>query len=467
MVVQHNLQAMNANRMLNITTGSQSKSAEKLSSGYRINRAADDAAGLSISEKMRKQIRGLDQASTNAEDGVSAVQTAEGALTEVHSMLQIMNELAVQASNGTNSKTDRDAIQSEIDQLTTEIDRVAETTKFNESYLLKGDADGATKDIYMKGHDAGLKGTLTDGATTATFKVAAGALDAGKKVTVGGKEYTIGSTKAEAEKLADAAKTDAATADKTITIDGETYTCKTADKKWYDKDGTNVADINDKIKAGSTVEYNGKSLTVMKDDNAPTGVDDSDSSVISAAKAVEFMTAELKTANNIGATKTAATINAGTYASDTGIEFTITKGTAEVAEKLNFNLHVGSDADMTNKINVNIETMNSSYLGIKGLNVADETGVAATYAVDAIADALQKVSDQRSSLGAVQNRLEHTIANLDNVVENTTSAESRIRDVDMAEEMVEYSKNNILAQAGQSMLAQANQATQGVLSLLG
>ena len=465
MVVQHNLQAMNANRMLNITTGTQSKSAEKLSSGYRINRAADDAAGLSISEKMRKQIRGLDQASTNAEDGVSAVQTAEGALTEVHSMLQRMNELAVQASNGTNSKTDRDAIQSEIDQLTTEIDRVAETTKFNESYLLKGDADGATKDVYMKGHDAGLKGTLTDGATTATFKVAAGALDAGKKVTIGGKEYSIGSTKAEAGALADKAKTDAATADKEITIDGETYKCKTADKKWYDKDDQEVT-IADKIKAGSTVKYDGKSLTVMNDVDGD-GVDDSDSSVISAAKAVGFMTTELTTANNIGATKTAATINAGTYASDTGIEFTINKGTAEVAEKLNFNLHVGSDADMTNKINVNIETMNSSYLGIKGLNVADETGVAATYAVDAIADALQKVSDQRSSLGAVQNRLEHTIANLDNVVENTTSAESRIRDVDMAEEMVEYSKNNILAQAGQSMLAQANQATQGVLSLLG
>ena len=468
MVVQHNLQAMNANRMLNITTGSQSKSAEKLSSGYRINRAADDAAGLSISEKMRKQIRGLDQASTNAEDGVSAVQTAEGALTEVHSMLQRMNELAVQASNGTNSKTDRDAIQSEIDQLTTEIDRVAETTKFNESYLLKGDADGATNDVYMKGHDAGLKGTLTDGATTATFKVAAGALDAGKKVTIGGKEYTIGSTKTEAEALATKAETDAAaaTADKTIKIDGDEYTYDQANTKWKDKDGQDVADIKAKIKAGSTVEYNGKSLTVMNDAGAD-GVDDSDSSVISADKAKTLMTAELTTANNIGATKTAATITAGTYASDTGMEFTITKGTAEVAEKLNFNLHVGSDADMTNKINVNIETMNSSYLGIKGLNVADETGVAATYAVDAIADALQKVSDQRSSLGAVQNRLEHTIANLDNVVENTTSAESRIRDVDMAEEMVEYSKNNILAQAGQSMLAQANQATQGVLSLLG
>ena len=461
MVVQHNLQAMNANRMLNITTGSQSKSAEKLSSGYRINRAADDAAGLSISEKMRKQIRGLDQASTNAEDGVSAVQTAEGALTEVHSMLQRMNELAVQASNGTNSQTDRDAIQSEIEQLTTEIDRVAETTKFNETYLLKGDADGATKDVYMKGHDAGLKGELTDGATKATFKVAAGALDAGKSVTIGGKEYTIGATVAEAKKIADGAQKDAK-----ITIDGTTYTVADDDTGAADNKLT-LATIQGKVVGGSTIEYNGKSVRAINDTKT-TGVDDADSSIITAAKAVELMTAELTTANNIGATKTAATIAAGTtYASATGATFNITKGTAEVAEKLNFNLHVGSDADMTNKINVNIETMSSSYLGIKGLNVSDDTGVSATYAVDAIADALQKVSDQRSSLGAVQNRLEHTIANLDNVVENTTSAESRIRDVDMAEEMVEYSKNNILAQAGQSMLAQANQATQGVLSLLG
>ena len=178
MVVQHNITAMNANRMLGVTTTGQAKSTEKLSSGYRINRAADDAAGLSISEKMRKQIRGLDKASSNAEDGVSSVQTAEGALTEVHSMLQRMNELATQSANGTNSTTDRSAIQDEISQLTTEIDRVAETTKFNETYLLKG-GDG-TKQEYMKGHDAGLKGTLTDGATTATFKVAAGALDAGK-----------------------------------------------------------------------------------------------------------------------------------------------------------------------------------------------------------------------------------------------------------------------------------------------
>ena len=460
MVVQHNMQAANANRMLNVTTSAQSKSTEKLSSGYRINRAADDAAGLSISEKMRKQIRGLDKASSNAEDGVSSVQTAEGALTEVHSMLQRMNELAVQASNGTNSDTDRGAIQDEISQLTTEIDRVAETTKFNETYLLKG--GNGTKDVYMNGHDAGLKGTLTDSATTATFKVAAGALDAGKSVTIGGKDYTIGSTKAEAKTfIGQAAKGN------TVTIDGTTYTV--IEDSGTEDTATNklkLATIQGKIDDGSTVEYNGTKMTAMKDgDN--NGVDDADSSVISAAHAVDLMEKELTAANNIGATKTAATAeNAADYTSKDGVTFNIKKGTAEVADKLSFSLHVGSDADMTNKITVDIETMNSSYLGIKGLNVNDDSGIAGTYAIDAISDALQKVSEQRSSLGAVQNRLEHTIDNLDNVVENTTTAESRIRDTDMAEEMVNYSKNNILAQAGQSMLAQANQSNQGVLSLL-
>ena len=456
MVVQHNMQAANANRMLNITSGAQSKSTEKLSSGYRINRAADDAAGLSISEKMRKQIRGLDKASSNAQDGVSSVQTAEGALTEVHSMLQRMNELATQAANGTNSTTDRSAIQDEISQLTTEIDRVAETTKFNETYLLKGDK--GTKEVYMKGHDAGLNGSLTDNATSATFKVAAGALDAGKSVTIGGKDYTIGATVAEAKKIADDKK---ATNGAKVTVNGVEYTSDGTDLK----DAKNNVLDTSKIKAGDIVSDGTKTLTASDIDTA-TGVDKSNSSVISAAQAVKLMTTELTAANNIGTTKNAATVTAGTYASDTGVEFTISKGTAEVAEKLSFSLHVGSDADMTNKITVGIETMNSSYLGIKGLNVNDDSGIAATYAVDAISDALQKVSDQRSSLGAVQNRLEHTIDNLDNVVENTTSAESRIRDTDMAKEMVNYSKNNILAQAGQSMLAQANQSNQGVLSLL-
>ena len=465
MVVQHYMQAMNANRMLNITTGAQSKSTEKLSSGYRINRAADDAAGLTISEKMRKQIRGLDQASTNAQDGVSSVQTAEGALTEVHSMLQRMNELAVQAANGTNSKeSDRQAIQDEIDQLTTEIDRVAETTKFNEIYLLKGD-NASTKNVYMKGHDAGLKGALTDSAKSATFVM--DTLKAGDKYKIAGKEYTIGSSKTEITTAINAF----ATADNEITIDGISYTYKDANggkaAGWYkDGDQTNGTAIvvADTVKGGSKASVNGKDYTAMTDQDA-NDIDDDDSSVITAAEAKKKIKAELLAANSIGTVNGDATVSDGADAAGK-TTYTITKGYATVADTLSFNLHVGADADMTNKITVDIDVMNSANLGVKGLNVTDATGTAATYAVDAISDAIAKVSSQRSALGAVQNRLEHTIDNLDNIVENTTTAESRIRDTDMAEEMVEYSKNNILAQAGQSMLAQANQSTQGVLSLL-
>ncbi len=389
MVVQHNLQAMNSNRMLGVTTSSQAKVTEKLSSGYKINRAADDAAGLSISEKMRKQIRGLDQASNNAQDGVSAVQTAEGALAEVHDMLQRMNELAVQAANGTNSTSDRTAIQNEIDQLTTEIDRVAETTKFNETYLLKGDAKGSTKTVTMQAHDAGLKGSLTVSGNTATFKPTK--LNLSDKVMIGGKEYTI---------------------------------------------------IGD------------------------SATEDTNNGLIRKSTAEGYMKAELVKANSIGLD---APLPAGKIGGNLTGGFTIEMGTQTVANALSFNLHVGADADMTNKIGVSIETMNSAYLGVKDLDVVgtDGLGTQATYAIDAIADAIQKVSDQRSALGAVQNRLEHTIKNLDNVVENTTAAESQIRDTDMASTMVEYTKNNILQQAGQSMLAQANQSTQGVLSLLG
>ena len=262
MVVQHNMQAANANRMLNVTTSAQSKSTEKLSSGYRINRAADDAAGLSISEKMRKQIRGLDKASSNAEDGVSSVQTAEGALTEVHSMLQRMNELAVQAANGTNSDTDRGAIQDEISQLTTEIDRVAETTKFNETYLLKG-GDG-TKKEYMTAHDAGLKGTLTDGATTATFKIAAGALDSGKNVTIGGKEYSIGTAKDDVTK----AVKQAATAGDQVTVNGKTYTYTTTggtggnDEGWVEGTGTPAAKATISIAKDAFEAKDGDKITL-------------------------------------------------------------------------------------------------------------------------------------------------------------------------------------------------------------
>ena len=467
MVVQHNMQAANANRMLGITSGAQAKSTEKLSSGYKINRAADDAAGLTISEKMRKQIRGLDKASSNAQDGVSSVQTAEGALTEVHSMLQRMNELAVQSSNGTNSSDDRQAIQDEVDQLTTEIDRVAETTKFNEIYLLKGD-NSNTKNVYMKGHDAGLKGTLTDGAKSATFTM--DALQAGDKYTIAGKEYTIGFATTEVTALIDKANTDATadTANKTVDVNGKTYTItyNAAGNTIADADGTAITldDLKKAVTGGSKVTYGNTSLTAMTDADTD-GVDDDDSSIITKDVAETKIKAELLTANNIGTVDQAATVEDANTANGK-TSYTINKGYATVADTLSFNLHVGADADMTNKITVDIDTMNSANLGIKGINVKDASGTEATYAIDAIADAVAKVSSQRSALGAVQNRLEHTIDNLDNISENTSSAESRIRDTDMAKEMVNYSKNNILAQAGQSMLAQANQSNQGVLSLL-
>ncbi|MBQ9512172.1 MAG: flagellin [Lachnospiraceae bacterium] len=390
MVVQHNMQAMNANRQLGVTMNGQQKSTEKLSSGYRVNRAADDAAGLAISEKMRKQIRGLDQASTNANDGVSAVQTAEGALNEVHDMLQRMNELAVQAANGTNSASDREAIQNEIDQLTTEIDRVAETTKFNETYLLKGDGTGSTHEVMITPKDAGFA-----------------------KVQM---KYSTNQTQVELKLIS--------------------------------------------LSAGSKVIIRGKQWTVVE-----SGAD-SAQGTISKTDAYDKIKQEVIKANSIGATGTKATVTG------TGSTLTITRAKAVVKNDLTFALHVGADADENNKIGLRIKAMDTSGLGIKGLRVTpganvDDFGTDATYAIDAIGDALKIVSDQRAELGAIQNRLEHTIANLDNVVENTTAAESRIRDMDMAEEMVTYSKNQILAQAGQSMLAQANQSNQGVLSLLG
>ena len=409
MVVQHNLSAMNANRMLNVTTSAQSKSTEKLSSGYKINRAADDAAGLSISEKMRKQIKGLTQASSNAQDGVSAVQTAEGALTEVHSMLQRMNELAVQSSNGTNSQTDRKAIQDEIDQLTSEIDRVSETTKFNETYLLKGDATKTDTAYFMESKYNVTSGIYAEGSD----KEITTAADLEKAIKDGKKLYTAAYDKANNPQTAD-----------NIAVKGKDYAYVT---KLYDKNGKEVSaqNIQDSKNADGTAAdnyYTSNAGLAGKNATPPTNM-------------------EIK--------------------KDAAKNFT--KG-YEVNGSISFNLHVGADSADDNKIAVKIESMSAKGIGVYGLKVDTEDD--ATAAIDRIAEAVQKVSSQRSTLGAAQNRLEHTIANLDNVVENTTSAESRIRDTDMAQEMVNYSKNNILAQAGQSMLAQANQSNQGVLSLL-
>ena len=397
MVVQHNLTAMNSNRMLGLTTASQAKSTEKLSSGYKINRAADDAAGLSISEKMRKQIRGLTQASLNAQDGISAVQTAEGALTEVHDMLQRMNELAVKASNGTMSKDDREYVQNEVDQLVTEIDRVAETTKFNETYLLKGDDTKAavTENVFKKFDVSTLNSVISD-----TSKIS----ESNDFDSMTGK-FTLKFTSGLAEGG---------------TWDG---------KRIVDDTATNTTKEEIKLADAKKAEL------------------DALNAAITGSKQVTG------TATNDGAAfemTSAATM----------------KQSYTYAAAIDVSLHVGADSTANNRINLSIDSMSASGLHVTGLKVNGSDASNATAAINTIADAIQKVSTQRSALGAVQNRLEHTINNLDNVVENTTSAESQIRDTDMATEMVKYSNNNILAQAGQAMLAQSNQANQGVLSLL-
>ena len=409
MVVQHNLTAMNSNRMLGITTKSQAKSTEKLSSGYKINRAADDAAGLSISEKMRKQIRGLTQASSNAQDGISAVQTAEGALNEVQDMLQRMNELAVKAANGTQAENDRSYIQNEIDQLVTEIDRVSTTTKFNESYLLKGVNQDGT-------------------AAKLTYKTAKGNIADIDEAT-GKKEYALGT--ATNQTVADHGTYKLAT----VQVLGKTYGLvtdikdeKTADGKTLSKEDA-LADAKKTATDGAFATQDELLAQIKKDLNEAGAGDIKSISVDKDGK---------------------VTVEAF----------------ADLNASLNFSLHVGADSTEDNKIDVDISMMSARGLGVNGIQVSGDDDTNATAAIDTISAAIQKVSTQRSALGAVQNRLEHTINNLDNVVENTTSAESAIRDTDMATEMVKYSNNNILAQAGQAMLAQSNQSNQGVLSLL-
>ncbi len=413
MVVQHNLTAMNSNRMLGVTTSTQAKSTEKLSSGYKINRAADDAAGLSISEKMRKQIRGLTQASSNAQDGISAVQTAEGALNEVQDMLQRMNELAVKAANGTNSEDDRNYIQDEVNQLIKEIDRVSTTTKFNETYLLKG--DDTVKFTAPTTNLTATKGTDGDADNQQTY------------------ELTI---------TANSFKTEGGKSDVTFSLMGKNFSVR---------------------------------------------LEDTDDNKTLATKLAKAMNENKITDSNVGAFNATVTDNVITLtAAKNGVvaDDTVIKDGAELTAKgtgvLTLDLHVGADSTADNQISVDIKQMSASVLGLKtgnsttGTNTGDldtllvngKDDKHARDAIDTISAALQEVSKQRSALGAAQNRLEHTIANLDNVVENTTSAESSIRDTDMATEMVKYSNNNILAQAGQAMLAQANQSNQGVLSLL-
>lgn len=394
MVVQHNLTAMNSNRQLGVTTSAQAKSAEKLSSGYRINRAGDDAAGLKISEKMRSQVRGLNRASTNAQDGVSLIQTAEGALNEAHSILQRMNELAVQGANDPNENIDREAINEELDALTTELDRISSTTQFNKQNLLDG-----------------------------SFK--------NKKLQVGANadqniEISIGSMNAKTLGLKDVSGTIEKTAQEgvnpvAIKYQGMSYTYRP--KSSLDKNTANAISVFKKQLSGKYTSANYAAQFENGKVFYKSLVNDKTYSTVSKA-----------VAGDVSAAKQAMS--------------------ADV--KKNINTYLQTSAVTAKAL--------SSYT--QNGNARVDTYEMANNSITAIQDAINKVSSQRSALGALQNRLEHTIANLDNVAENTQAAESRIRDTDMASEMVEYSKNNILAQAGQSMLAQSNQSTQGVLSLL-
>ena len=864
MIIQHNIASMNAARTFGITATRQKKSAEKLSSGYKINRASDDAAGLSISEKMRRQIRGLDRASTNSDDGISMTQTAEGALAEVHDMLHRLSELAIQGANETLSRGDREDIQAEVDHILKELDRVSESTKFNETYLLKGGTGEETR--YLNIHDAGLNGiianttmgpghgsftmnrlnssdtimiagrvytvgtgkgdvqntinttgvggdtvtvndaityhiidlgqgtggndapayqntwiagrinastsrvtidgnaevyslidsygiaqtkgtvagmvddsttsvtiagdnnghngtytllnngyraalrsniansiheylynvtiggttyklrnangyvatnkstianmantantiayggntyTLRSGGTVtettgqvqsvlgsqslptnvsvydnnsgtytnylvlsdsdtidstttnpqeinlSTLSGAIGSLSTNSRVSVGGTTYRIdsygvtsvrnalgsvaddtevlvnGSGKYMAEStvksvaeirnevssasdgtnvtltgsggqskytvrnydvntvknyitgasvgVADTATTtvtiggnnyalrgydlsiaksrvagygeveydDDTTVGTVITVDGAAYTAETSLFRQaiciaYGEDqqtaiNTPGADKDDLFHDGDTVTFRGKSYHLMVDSNLD-GYDDKDRLIVTEGRAYKIIAGELQRASNIGATATDAEVKdknnntivdnvtmAADFLIDPNSEqslvrFEIDRGSMRIAKDININIQAGTDADMTNKIGVTIQSMSAEGLGIKNLNMVDDIGICATYAIDAIEDAIAVVSDQRSLLGAAQNRMEHTIRNLDNVVENTTSAESRLRDTDMADEMVAYSKDSILAQAGQAMMAQANQTNESVVSLLG
>ena len=436
MVVQHNITAMNANRMLGVTSGLQAKSTEKLSSGYKINRAADDAAGLSISEKMRKQIRGLSQASDNAEDGISCVQTAEGALTEVHSMLQRMNELAVKAGNGTMSEDDRQNVQDEIDQLVDEIDRVSETTKFNETYLLKGDntSNGNTKSL-----KTGAEIGQIDGLTV-TAKADA--------------KYTDNDDVKIGKVIVKSSDTNVVTVDTTKLTEAAGNIAKIT------TDGTEVVVTKND---GKTDTY----ATVDKFKAAYAGLDIAGAGAVTISKTLDTATANTDDTvtgtytGNLNSYKVGDSVNVKLAVGASG-ETALSNG----SKALLLSFQVGADTTSENKISVTMDSMSAKSIGVDGIKVTGSDSTNADKAVDTISDAIKKVSKQRSALGAVQNRLEHTISNLDNVVENTTSAESRIRDTDMAEEMVSYSKNNILMQAGQFMLAQANQQNQGVLSLL-
>lgn len=456
MRINHNIAALNTYRQLAANNTNGSKSLEKLSSGLRINRAGDDAAGLAISEKMRGQIRGLDQASRNAQDGISLIQTAEGALNETHSILQRMRELAVQSSNDTNTDSERTEIQKEIDQLATELTRISTDTEFNTKKLLNGqmgklltETGGAAafragvSEIMATGSDLGGSYTLTlaavgtDTAAISTNSAITGLLateitaQAGQNAQYGTYRLTVDSFSA------------GVSANLTLTgPDGTTYSASGA------------ALATDISLGGLTFNLDG-------------------GHAISGDGTVDFNFTSNGLQINMSGDKTVTTTAITAYAGETlnigGMEFTVTANhgvlndtiTTTVQDK-SVKFHIGANASQNTSLAIN--DMSAAALGVDTLVLTNQTG--ANAAITTIDGALSKVSSERAKLGAMQNRLEHTVNNLGTTSENLSAAESRVRDVDMAKEMMEYTKNSILSQAATAMLAQANQSPQGVLQLL-
>ena len=496
MVVRSNIMALNANRQLGMNNSQVSKSLEKLSSGYKINRAGDDASGLAISEKMKAQIKGLETASTNSQDGISLVQTAEGALTEVHDMLNRMVELAGKAANGTiDSETDRAALQDEMNSLLDEIDRIAESTDFNGIKLLNGDLATNTVKLGNIKLGAGTAST-TEAATaaTSTQTIGADAADKASKLTV---EYTDANGKLQSVTVD---YTSNAAADKNTTairdalkanselsalfdIGGTgtdiTFTAKTAGEggvkvtgmtttdttqnaigKLAFKDGTDayekVTGGANGIKAGDKVTVNGTVYEFV-------------------ANAGDKVTTEGAVAVLVGADNNASAANLNKALESEGITVSVDNAQDLLFKPMSngkgLSLQIGATGDAYNKVTINVGNMSSKGLGIDNLrNIGIMSQDAASAALDQIKNgadsAINTVSSVRAELGAMQNRLEHTINNLDVASENMQSANSQIRDTDMAKEMMEYTKKNVLTQAAQAMLAQANQQPQSILQLL-
>lgn len=450
MRINHNIASLNTHRQLTGNQGMASKSLEKLSSGLRINRAGDDAAGLAISEKMRGQIRGLEMASKNAQDGISLIQTAEGALNETHSILQRMRELAVQASNGTNTNDDRAELQKEIQQLKSEIDRISSDTEFNTKKLLSGGI--AANASIGAGNVANLDAVtvvdpqLDTGAYVFTVAVdtaaaISGQTDAGTGITA------VASSTASAHAFGNYQLN--------VTDDADNAGKKLLTLVNRDT-GETVATLNNQADNAASYVLAGYTFT-----NGGTITNGS----YSFTEDADITVTVTKGGNNV-ATATIDNLTKGEFeVAGVKIEFNsdIAAGDTDVNIVNNsIQFHIGANEGQTMDLAVN--DMSARALGVADIDVTSSAG--AESAITAIDDALKTVSGERSKLGAVQNRLEHTINNLGTSAENLTAAESRIRDVDMAKEMMEFTKNNILTQAAQAMLAQANQQPQGVLQLL-